>query len=390
MSRFDFISAGESHGPELTVVISGMPAGVKLDRDRINRELARRQHGYGRGGRMKIEKDEVEVTAGVRGGETLGSPVSITIRNADFANWRAAMDPWAVDDAEAAKRRVHAPRPGHVDLAGGMKYARRDLRDVLERGSARETESRVSAGAIAKELLRAFGIEIRSGVVSVGNAGDPAYTPSWQELETIDDASPLRAVRKSDEPAMIAAVDAAREAGETLGGAIVIAARGVPVGLGSFVQWDEKLDGRIGQAILSVHAVKAVAIGDGVAASRQAGSEVHDAIQFDESRRYHRATNRAGGLEGGVTNGEDVVVRAFMKPISTTRRGIASVDIETRQPHRSQWERSDVTAVPACGVVCEAMLAVVLADAMRQKFGGDSLAEMRRAYDAYRDDLKRY
>ncbi|HEX6177386.1 MAG TPA: chorismate synthase [Thermoanaerobaculia bacterium] len=390
MSAFTFLSAGESHGPQLTVIVTGMPAGVKLDRDRINRDLARRQHGYGRGGRMKIEKDEIEITGGVRGAETLGSPISITIRNADFDNWRAAMDPWQIDDAEAAKRRVHSPRPGHVDLAGGMKYARRDLRDVLERGSARETASRVSAGALAKELLRNFGIDIVSGVLSVGNAGDPDYTPTWEELQAVSDESPLRAVRKTDEAAMIAAVDQAKEAGETLGGAIVIAARGVPVGLGSFVQWTEKLDGRLAQAILSVHAVKAVSIGDGVAASRRTGSEVHDAIHFDEKRRYHRTTNRAGGLEGGVTNGQDVVVRAFMKPISTTRRGIPSVDIETNQPHRSQWERSDVTAVPACGVVCEAMLAIVLADAMRQKFGGDSLGEMRRSYDAYLDDLTRY
>ena len=384
---FSFLSAGESHGPQLTVIVTGMPAGVRLDRARINRDLQRRQHGYGRGGRMKIESDAAEITAGVRGGETLGSPVAITIRNADYENWRAAMDPWDVDPKEAEKRRVHSPRPGHVDLPGGMKYGRRDLRDVLERASARETASRVAAGAIAKELLRAFEIEIRSGVLSVGSAGDPEYTPSWEELD-VDDESPLRAVRKSDEAGMIAAVDAAKAAGETLGGTIFVAASGVPVGLGSYVQWTEKLDGRIGQAILSIHAVKAVSIGDGVAASRRAGSEVHDAIRFDGA--YGRDTNRAGGLEGGVTNGQHVVVRAFMKPISTTRRGIASVDIETRQPHRSQWERSDVTAVPACGIVCEAMLAVVLADAMRQKFGGDSLAEMKRNYDSYVRDLERF
>ena len=384
---FSFLSAGESHGPQLTVIETGMPAGVRLDRSRINHDLQRRQHGYGRGGRMKIESDEAEVTAGVRGGETLGSPVAITIRNADFENWRGAMDPWDLDPQEAEKRRVHAPRPGHVDLAGGMKYSRRDLRDVLERASARETASRVAAGAIAKELLRQFGIEIRSGVLSVGSAGDPEYTPSWDELDIGDD-SPLRAVQKSDEPAMIAAVDAAKEAGETLGGTIFIAASAVPVGLGSYVQWSEKLDGRIGQAILSIHAVKAVSIGDGVAASRRTGSEVHDPIHYRDG--YVRPSNRAGGLEGGVTNGQHVVVRAYMKPISTTRRGIASVDIETRQAQRSQWERSDVTAVPACGVVCEAMLAIVLADAMRRKFGGDSLAEMKRNHDSYVRELDRF
>lgn len=381
MSRFEFTTAGESHGPQLTIIVQGVPAGLRLDRARINRDLARRQHGYGRGGRMKIEHDEAEITGGVRGGETLGSPVAIVVRNEDFDNWRGAMDVWELDEAEAQKRRVHAPRPGHVDLAGGMKYGRRDLRDVLERASARETASRVAAGAIAKELLRAFDIELRSAVVSVGAAGNPDASPTWDELGAVSDDAPLRAI--GDEAAMVKAVDAAREAGETLGGTIVIAAHNIPVGLGSYVQWNEKLDGRIGQAILSIHAVKAIAIGDGVGASRRVGSEVHDAIYFDESRRYYRNTNRAGGMEGGVTNGQDVVVRAFMKPISTLRKGLPSVDIETRESHRSQWERSDVTAIAACGVVCEAMLAIVLADAMREKFGGDSLAEMRRNFDGY-------
>ncbi|HKO54233.1 MAG TPA: chorismate synthase, partial [Thermoanaerobaculia bacterium] len=336
------------------------------------------------------ERDEMEITGGVRGGETIGAPIAVTIRNRDFANWRGAMDPWDIDAEEVSKRRVHAPRPGHVDLIGGMKYGRRDLRDILERASARETASRVAAGAFAKELLRPFGIEIRSGVVSVGRAGDPEYAPSWDELGAVDDDSPLRAVNREHEAAMIAEVDKAREAGETLGGTIVAAAHGVPVGLGSYVQWTEKLDGRLAQAILSIHAVKAVAIGDGVANARRIGSEVHDPIGFDEERRYYRTSNRAGGLEGGVTNGQDVVVRVYMKPISTLRRGLPSVDIETREPHRSQWERSDVTAVPACGVVCEAMLAIVLADAMREKFGGDSLEEMRRNYEGYMDALRRY
>jgi chorismate synthase len=384
---FTFLTAGESHGPSLTTIVTGMPAGVTLDRGRIDRDLARRQHGYGRGGRMKIEHDVVEIVGGVRGGETLGSPVAISIRNADFANWEGAMGVWETDEAEARKRRVHAPRPGHVDLIGGMKYDRRDLRDILERASARETASRVAAGAIAKELLRAFGIEIRSGVVSVGAAGDPERGATWEELGNVDDDSPLRAIDRDAEAAMVAAVDKAKELGETLGGTIVVAAHGVPIGLGSYVQWNEKLDGRIAQAILSIHAVKAVAIGDGVAGARRTGSDVHDPIHFDEARRYYRSSNRAGGLEGGVTNGEDVVVRAFMKPISTLRRGLPSVDIETLEPHRSQWERSDVTAVPACGVVCEAMLAVVLASAMREKFGGDSLGEMRRNYEAYRAQI---
>jgi chorismate synthase len=390
MSRFTFLSAGESHGPQLTVIVTGVPAGVRLDRDRINRDLARRQHGYGRGGRMKIEHDEIEIVGGVRGGETLGSPIAISIRNADFKNWEAAMGVWAINADEAHKRRVHAPRPGHVDLIGGMKYDRRDLRDVLERASARETASRVAAGAIAKELLRSFGIELRSGVVSIGPAGDPDRITTWDDLGAVDDDSPMRAVDRDAEAAMVAEVDQAREAGETLGGTIVAAAHNVPIGLGSYVQWNEKLDGRIAQAILSIHAVKAVAIGDGVAAAQRVGSEVHDPIYFDEERRYHRTSNRAGGLEGGVTNGQDVVVRAYMKPISTLRRGLPSVDIETHEPHRSQWERSDVTAVPACGVVCEAMLAIVLADAMRGKFGGDSLGEMMANYEGYSNRLTKY
>lgn len=385
-----FQTAGESHGPQLTILLTGVPAGLRLDRERINRDLRRRQHGYGRGGRMAIESDEAEIVGGVRGGETIGGPIAIVIRNRDFDNWKGSMNPWDVNEAEAHKRRVHAPRPGHVDLPGGMKYDRRDLRDILERASARETASRVAAGAIAKELLRTFGIELRSGVVSVGPAGDPDYAPSWDELGAVAEDSPLRAVNREHEAAMVAAVDRAKEAGETLGGTIVVAARGVPVGLGSYVQWNEKLDGRIAQAILSIHAVKAVAIGDGVGAARRIGSEVHDPIFFDEERRYHRETNRAGGLEGGVTNGEDVLVRAFMKPISTLRRGLPSVDTETHEAHRSQWERSDVTAVPACGVVCEAMLAIVLAAAMREKFGGDTIGDMRASYDTYVARVSQY
>jgi chorismate synthase len=387
--RFTFTTAGESHGPQLTAIVSGMPAGVPLDRARIDRDLTRRQHGYGRGGRMKIETDTVEIVAGVRGGETLGSPIALVVANSDFKNWRGAMDPWELDEAEATKRRVHAPRPGHVDLPGGMKYDRTDLRDILERASARETAARVAAGAIAKELLRAFDIEIRSGVVALGSAGDPNDSPTWADLLAVDDDSPARAVRRDREDSMVAAIDAAKEAGETLGGVIAVAAHGVPIGLGSYTQWDTKLDGRIAQAILSIHAVKGVAIGEGVAAASRLGSEVHDPIYL-ENDTYVRKSNRAGGLEGGVTNGEDVVVRAFMKPISTLRRGLPSVDIETHEAHRSQWERSDVTAVAACGVVCEAMLAIVLADAMREKFGGDSLGEMKRNYEAYLQQLTRW
>lgn len=389
MSEFRFVTAGESHGPGLTVIITGVPAGLALDRERIDHDLKRRQHGYGRGGRMTIESDVVEVLGGVRGGETIGSPIAIRIPNRDFENWAAAMGVWELDEQEAAKRRVHAPRPGHVDLIGGMKYDRHDLRDVLERASARETAARVAAGAIAKELLRAFGIEIRSGVVAVGSAGDPNHQPEWDELVAVDDTSPLRAVDGAIEPSMIDSVERAKKDGETLGGVVVVAAHGVPVGLGSHVQWDEKLDGRIAQAIMSVHAVKGVAIGDGIAGAQRVGSTVHDPIEYHEGG-YRRTSNRAGGLEGGVTTGGDVVVRAFMKPISTLRKGLPSVDIDTKEPHRSQWERSDVTAVPACGIVCEAMLALVLASAMRQKFGGDSLREMKRNYDGYLQQIREW
>jgi chorismate synthase len=389
MATFEFITAGESHGPMLTVIVSGMPAGVKLDRAKIDGELARRQLGYGRGGRMKIENDAAEITAGVRGGETLGSPISVLIRNADYETWRSAMDPWSVDAAEVEKRRLHSPRPGHADLAGGMKLDRHDLRDVLERASARETAARVAAGALAKELLAAFSISVRSAVVSIGAAGDAQATPAWGDLET-DRDSDCNAWPADRADAMRREIDAAREAGDTLGGTIVAVAHGVPPGLGSFAQWNAKLDGRIGRAVLSIPAVKAVAIGDGVRAASLRGSEVHDSIVQGKDHRLGRASNRAGGLEGGVTNGEDVVVRAFMKPISTLRAGIPSVDLDTREPARSQWERSDVVAVAACGVVCEAMLAITIADAMREKFGGDSLGEMQRNWRGYLEQVARY
>ncbi len=389
MSRFAFVSAGESHGPSLTVVITGMPAGVSLDRRRMNEEMVRRQHGYGRGGRMKIERDEVVVTAGVRGGETLGSPIAITIPNRDHENWRAAMDPWEIDEAEVEKRRLRSPRPGHADLVGGVKYDRQDLRDVLERASARETAARVAAGSVAKELLHAFGIEVRSGVLAVGTMGDPWRSVSWADVDGVDDASPLRAIDRSQEDQMVAAVDSAKEAGETLGGVVAVVAKGLPIGLGSYVQWNEKLDGRIAQSIMSVHAVKGVAIGDGIMASMQLGSQSHDPIEI-ENGRFVRPSNHAGGLEGGVTNGEDLVVRAFMKPIATLRKGLPSVDLDSREPARSQWERSDVTAVPACGIVCEAMLAIAIADAMREKFGGDSLGEMKRSHDAWMEQVQKW
>jgi len=380
--RLRLTTAGESHGPGLTAVLQGLPAGLRVDFELLARDSRRRQHGYGRGRRMQIEQDAVEVRGGVRGGETLGSPVALWIANRDYANWEKVMDAVAVDPRAAEARRLKAPRPGHVDLAGGIKYDRRDLRDVLERASARETAARVAAGAFAKMLLREVGVEITSGVRSLGPlaAGRPA--PSWEDLLRVDDESPLRAVDRELEAEMVALVDQAKEAGDTLGGAVTVIARGVPAGLGSHVHWDDKLDGRLCAALGSIPAVKAVEIGNALLASAGFGSAAHDPIEHDALTGWRRPSNHAGGLEGGITNGEDVVLTAYMKPISTLRQPIGSVDLDTLEPHRAQYERSDVTALPACGIVGEAMVALVLADALLEKAGGDSLAEFRAHFDA--------
>ncbi|MGH9464218.1 MAG: chorismate synthase, partial [Thermoanaerobaculia bacterium] len=373
--RLELTTAGESHGPGLTAILRGFPAGLTIDLEAVRRDLERRQHGHGRGRRMQIEQDRVEIRGGVRGGETLGSPVAVWIENRDFANWGPVMDPLAVDPERAAQRRLHVPRPGHADLAGGLKFLHHDLRHALERASARESAARVAGGAFARMLLAEFGVEIRSGVLALGPLGADAATPTWKQLSEVDDASPLRAIDRSLEPAMVALVDETREAGDTLGGAVTVIAHGVPPGLGSYAHWDEKLDGRLAQAVMSVPAVKAVEIGEALAACRGPGSSAHDAIERDESG-WRRPTNRAGGLEGGVTNGEDVVVTAYKKPISTLRKGLPSVDLDTLEPHASQYERSDVTALPAAGVIAEAMVALVLADALLEKLGGDSMAEV--------------
>ena len=377
--RLHLTTAGESHGPLLTAILTGLPAGLRVPREEIDLDLARRQHGHGRGGRMKIERDTVRFTGGLRGGETLGGPLAMQIENRDHGVWTDVMGPDAVDPAAAAKRRLSAPRPGHADLAGGLKYARRDLRDILERASARETTARVAAGAVCRLLLRAAGIEVRSGVLSVGavRVPDPAGGFSFSHLEGVDEASPLRCVDRSVEGEMVAAVDAAGKAGDTLGGTILVGARGVPPGLGSHVAWDETLDGRLAQAILSIPSVKAVSLGEGVANAYRPGSKAHDPIVHDFTRGFFRASNRAGGLEGGITNGEEILLTVYQKPIATLREGLASVEIDTKAPHRAQYERSDVTAVPACGVIAEAMLAFVLASALLEKTGGDSMGEVR-------------
>jgi chorismate synthase len=385
MRRLHLTTGGESHGPGLTAVLTGVPAGLQVDFELLRRDLARRQHGYGRGRRMEIEKDTAEVRGGVRGGETLGSPVVLWIANRDYASWETIMGPEQVDPHRVETRRVKSPRPGHTDLAGGLKYLRHDLRDILERASARETTARVAAGAFAKMLLAEIGVEFRSGVRSLGPLGLDSPVPAWDDLLRVDDASPLRAIHRDLEDEMVRLVDQAKADGETLGGAVTVIAHNVPAGLGSHVQWDEKLDGRLAQAVMSIPAVKAVEIGGGILASQGFGSAAHDAIALGgarEGNRWVRPTNRAGGLEGGVTNGEDVVITVYKKPIATLRKGMPSVDLDTLEARTSQYERSDVTALPAAGVIAEAMVALVLADALLEKAGGDSLREIKAHWQA--------
>jgi chorismate synthase len=391
---FRFNTAGESHGRALVAVVEGLPAGLAVDAEKINRELERRQWGYGRGGRMKIERDRAEVLSGVRHGLTLGSPVALLIENKDWANWTEVMsvEPRPVGEVEEGKsRRLKRPRPGHADLAGGLKYGARDLRDILERASARETAARVACGALAKQLLAVFGVEIRSHVVQLGGVPDTPLEVEWERIATIPDEAPLRCADAEAQSVMVALIDEKRREGDTLGGVFEVVARGVVAGLGSHTSWDSKLDGRLARALMSIPAVKAVSIGAGVEAARLPGSQVHDEIGYDsEASAFVRPTNRAGGLEGGITNGEELRVRGFLKPISTLRRALASVDIDTKQEERAAFERSDVTAVPAAGVIGEAMVALTLAEATREKFGGDHVAEMLRNFESYREQLREY
>jgi chorismate synthase len=383
-------TAGESHGPRLTAILEGIPAGLTIDPALVSRELVRRQHGYGRGGRMKIEKDEAVFEGGLRGGVTLGSPIAIGIANRDFYSWEAVMGPLAIDEEAAAGKKLTRPRPGHGDLAGGMKYGASDLRNVLERASARESAARVAAGAVCRQLLAACGVEIASGVLSVGGAADAESARTFASAAKARDDTPLRAMNAEAERRMVEAIDAAKSAGDTLGGSILLAARGVPAGLGSFASWDRKLDGRIGQALLSVPAVKAVELGSAISASRGPGSQAHDEIEPGAGGRLRRRSNRAGGLEAGVTNGEDLVAVLYMKPISTLARGLDSVDIERGSAARSAYERSDVTAVPACGVIAEAMLAFVLTDALLESTGGDRMEDVLARLAQHRARTEKY
>ena len=378
-----FLTAGESHGPALTVIVEGLPAGLPVDRAAIDADLKRRQGGYGRGGRMKIESDQVEVLSGVRHGKTLGSPVTLVIRNRDHDTWRDVMSP-EQQPPEAKKRRaLKHPRPGHADLSGALKYLTDDLRDVLERASARETTARVAAGGLAKALLSAAGVEVRSHVLRIGRAAAGGEPASWEALATVEE-SPVRCVDAKASAAMIAEIDAAKKAGDTVGGVFEVVARDVPPGLGSFAHWDRRLDGRLGQALMSIQAVKAVSLGAGFRGGDTPGSAFHDEILFDDERGLHRPTNRAGGLEGGVTNGEELRAQAVVKPIPTLLIGLRSIDLRTKEPQTASVERSDTCVVPAAGVVGEAMVAWVLADALLEKLGGDSVTELLEHLEATR------
>jgi chorismate synthase len=371
-----FLTAGESHGPALTVIVDGLPAGVSIDRALIDADLRRRQGGYGRGGRMKIETDAAEVLAGVRHGLTLGTPVTLLVRNKDHANWADVMSPDPQPDEARTRRALKRPRPGHADLAGALKFGTEDLRNVLERASARETTSRVAAGGLARALLRAVGVEVRSHVVRIGDAAlAPDEAVAWADLDAIEE-SPVRCARADVAERMIATIDRAKKAGDTVGGVFEVIARGVPPGLGTFAQWDRRLDGRLAQALMSIPAVKAVAIGDGLAAGETPGSRFHDEIRYDDARGLHRPTNRAGGLEGGITNGEELRAQAVVKPIPTLVMPLASIDLRTKEAEQASFERSDTCVLPAAGVVGEAVVALTLADAVLEKFGGDSLPEL--------------
>jgi chorismate synthase len=389
-----FLTAGESHGPQLTVIVDGLPAGLAVDPKAIDRELRRRQMGYGRGGRMKIERDAARITGGVRHGRTLGGPVSLAIENADFAAWSIAMspDPPPEGTPEADLRRVVNPRPGHADLAGAIKHDLHDIRDVLERASARETASRVAAGALAKLFLGEMGIRILSHTILVGEAALPAERhASWDEIAAIPDDSPLRCVDVGVETSMMAEIDAAQREKDSVGGAFQVVARGVPPGLGSSRQWDTRLEARLAQALMSIQAIKAVEVGEGIVSAGRRGSRVHDEIYYDEiARRFHRLTNRAGGIEGGMTNGEEIRVAAYMKPLSTLPRPLHTVNVVTKEETSAVVERTDTCAILAAGIIGEAMFALTIADLFLEKFGGDNVVETRRNLHTYLAQVREF
>jgi chorismate synthase len=375
-----FVTAGESHGPGLTAIVEGLPAGLELTPEAIDRDLARRQLGHGRGGRMKIEKDRAEVVAGVRHGRTLGSPVALRVENRDYLNWEERMNPWPVDgDVDE----VHLPRPGHADLAGVLKFGHTDVRNVLERASARETAARVAAGALAKAYLRAMRAEVFSHVTRIGTVKAPERDDlSPEDFENVDE-SPVRCLDAESTQAMVEEIDKARKANESLGGVFEVRAFGLVPGIGSHVSWEERLDGRLAGAVMSIQAMKGVGIGDGFDLAGRVGSQAHDEIFWSEEQGFFRETNRAGGVEGGMTTGDPLVVRAAMKPLPTLTKPLRSVDIATKAPAQALRERTDSCTVPAAGVVGEAMVALVLAAAYREKLGGDHIDDARAALDAY-------
>ena len=377
------ITAGESHGPGLTAIVEGLPAGLELDRDALNADMARRQLGHGRGGRMKIEKDSAEVTAGVRHGRTLGGPVALWVVNRDYQNWEERMNPWPV---EAEVKEVHLPRPGHADLVGVWKYRQTDVRNVLERASARETAARVAGGGLAKAFLRALGVQVLSHVVQIGPIRASVVPNGPEDFAGVDD-DPVRCLDAEASRAMVEHINVQRKANESIGGVFEVRAYGLTPGLGSHVSWEERLDGRLAQAVCSIQAVKGVAFGDGFDLPAAPGSQAHDEIFWSEERGYYRETNHAGGLEGGMTTGEALILQAALKPIPTLTKPLRSVDISTHEPAQALRERTDSSVVPAGGVVAEAMVAFVIADAYRRKFGGDHIDDVREAVRAYEERI---
>jgi chorismate synthase len=381
---FRFVTAGESHGPGLVAIVEGLPAGLELDREALDREMARRQLGHGRGGRMKIERDSVEIRSGVRHGRTLGSPVAVLVANRDYENWDERMNPWPAD---AEVEEVHLPRPGHADLAGLLKYGHTDVRNVLERASARETAARVAAGGLAKEFLAALGVSVHSHVLQIAGVRAKErgeLTPG--DFDGVDD-SPVRTLDADAEKRMVEEIDRLRKENETLGGTFEVRAFGLVPGLGSHVSWEERLDGRLAQAMVSIQAIKGVAVGEAWEVAGRPGSEAHDEIFWEDGRGWYRETNRAGGVEGGMSNGEPLVVQAAMKPLSTLTQPLRSVDTETKQPAEALRERTDSTTVPAAALVGEAMVALVLARCYREKFGGDHIDDVLGALAAYRERI---
>lgn len=382
MTAFRFTTAGESHGPGLTAIVEGMPAGLELDREALDRDMARRQLGHGRGGRMRIETDTVEVRSGVRHGRTLGSPIALLVANRDYANWEDRMNPWPVEGFEPEE--VHLPRPGHADLVGAQKYGHGDIRNILERASARETAARVAAGAVARGFLTALGVEVHSHVTQIASvAAAPRDTLSPADFAGVDD-DPVRTLDPEASKAMVAEINRLRKANESLGGTFEVLVFGLVPGLGSHISWEDRLDGRLAQAVCSIQSIKGVSIGEAWDVATRPGSEAHDEIFWSEAQGYFRETNRAGGLEGGMTNGQPLSVRAAIKPISTLTKPLRSVDTVTHAPAPALRERTDSTVVPAAAVVAEAMVCLTLARAYREKFGGDHIDDVRAAIDAYK------